>query len=169
MLSKLYPPLIIFAPIVAFSLQAAQEEKLPNNLHIVYTEIDRTPMSETQLEEIARDIEDRIQDLSARFKEQAPRQNISDLHALREHLNTNYRFKKMVQYRLANTPLNSLIFLLSNLLGALPSTRSFDPGNCEFYMNRLITRAQVSVNSDKLHKWVDQILDLLPYLCLREG
>lgn len=172
MFLKPYLPLIAFTLITtSFSLRVAtqeREELLPNNLHIIYTELDKTPMSETQLEEIAQDIDHRLQSLFANFKEQSPQQNISDLHALRKHLNTTYRFNKRVQYRLANTPLNSVILLLSNLLSALPSARSFDPENCEFYMNRLIIRAQVSVNSDKLHKWVDQILDLLPHLCLRE-
>ena len=51
----------------------------------------------------------------------------------------------------------------------LPSINGFDPKNCELYMNRLTIRAQMSVNSDKLHKWVDQVLDLLPFLCIRES
>lgn len=167
MLLKLYLLLITITLITTPSLHALQEV-LPNNHHIVYTELNRIPMSETQLEEIEQDIDRRIQNLSAKFKEQSPHQNISNLHALMEYLNTTYRHKKMLQYKMANTPLNSAILLLSNLLSTLPSIKSFDPKNCEFYMNRLTIRAQMSVNSDKLHKWIDQTLDLLPHLCLRE-
>lgn len=164
---KLYLPLIMLITTASFSLQAV-EEKLPNNLHIVYNELDRTPISEEELTEIEQDINQRIRELSIKFKEQTPQQNISDLHQLKEYINTNYRYKKMIQYRIANTPLNSAILLLSNLLNVLPGVESFDPKYCRLYINRLTIRAQVSVNSDNLHKWIDQILDLLPYLCIKD-
>ena len=58
MFLKLYLLPIIFTLITsALSLQTPHEEKLPNNLHIVYTELDRAPISETKLEEITQDID----------------------------------------------------------------------------------------------------------------
>ena len=159
----LYPCFFIFLTAHVAGLERPlQKEILPNGSKIVFYSINDKPLSQKELKKIENDISSYIQNLFKRFDRQSSKQNLSALLQFKKYLDDKVT---KIQYKITNTPLSSQILLLSKFLHSLPDSKSFQPKKCSRDIHRLTVKAHVSLQTNQLPLWIEQVLKLTQQLC----
>ncbi len=164
MIIKFLPFFIGCLAIPVTSATKLRTEKLSNGSQIAFYTIDDKPLPEKQLQKIESEISTRIKKMSKRFIKQDPKKNLLALHQFKQYLDDISK-NNNIKYKITNTPLNNRIFLLSYFLDSLPDNSTFNPKDCQDYIHRLTVKAHVSLQSDELSQWLDQVLQLTHTLC----
>ena len=161
------PSLLFFISFIFIPITFAntlQTEKLSKGSQIAFYTIDDKPFSKKQLQKIESKINTHINEMSKSFIKQAPKKNLLALFQFKQYLDSISK-NESTKYKITNTPLNSRIFLLSYILDSLPDKKTFNPKNCQDYIHRLTVKAHVSLQSDELSQWLNQVLQLTHTLC----